>query len=153
MSNALPAPSSPSRQSGVMLLEVLIAVLIFSVGVLSIVQLHAVSVKQSTDAEFRTTASLLASDLVSRMWTSDRSLTALQSAFASDSQGSGYEDWYASVKASGLPNADQKANQPKVTIKDSAALPGAAEVEIELFWQLPGKDEARHAYLTVVVLK
>lgn len=140
-------------QRGVMLLEVLIAIVVFSIGVLSIVKLQAYAVKQSTDAEFRSMASLLASDLVSRMWTSDRSLTSLQAKFGSGNKGPGYNAWYKTVSDSGLPQVAAAGNLPTVEITDSKTLPGAAEARIELFWQAPGKDEKKHAYLTIVVLK
>lgn len=51
-----------------MLLEALIAILIFSFGILAIVGLQAASIKNGSDAKFRTDASFLANELIGQMW-------------------------------------------------------------------------------------
>lgn len=55
-------------QSGVLLIEVMIAMLIFSFGLLGLAGLQAVSSQNSANAEERTRASMLANDIVSIMW-------------------------------------------------------------------------------------
>lgn len=150
-------PTSPRHgrarpQAGVMLLEALIAILIFSLGVMSIVQLQAVSVKQSADAQYRSMAALLASDLVSRMWASERTQQVLKDKFNSQS-GTEFATWYQSVQASGLPNAAEANNRPAVTLTNHPTLAGATEASVTIYWRAPGKDEVRHAYVTVVVLR
>ena len=60
------------RQSGAMLLEALIAILMFSLGVLGIVGLQAVSIKLAGDAKYRSDAALLAEEMLGQMWASDR---------------------------------------------------------------------------------
>lgn len=54
-------------QQGVSLLEVLISVLVLSVGLLGLGKLQLFSLKGSNDAHFHTVASFLASDLSDRM--------------------------------------------------------------------------------------
>lgn len=56
------------KQQGVMLLEALISILIFSIGILAIIGLQAASIKMSSDAKYRSDASLLAGQYVSSMW-------------------------------------------------------------------------------------
>jgi len=56
------------NQSGMLLIEAMIAVLIFSFGLLGLVGLQAVSTQNSTNAEERTRATMLANDIVSVMW-------------------------------------------------------------------------------------
>lgn len=56
------------NQSGMLLIEALIAVLIFSFGLLGLVGLQAVSTQNATNAEERTRATMLANDIVSVMW-------------------------------------------------------------------------------------
>ena len=55
-----------------MILEALIAILVFSIGILAIVALQAVSMKLAGDAKYRSDASLLAEELLAKMWVSDR---------------------------------------------------------------------------------
>lgn len=59
------------NQEGFLLLEVLIAVLIFSIGVIGMVMLQAVSSANSTNSEDRTTAAVLAGDLISELWSAN----------------------------------------------------------------------------------
>jgi type IV pilus assembly protein PilV len=58
-----------NAQSGVMLLEALIAILIFSLGILAMVGMQAMSIKLATDSRDRAEASNLASKLVGQLWT------------------------------------------------------------------------------------
>ncbi len=63
-----------SSQQGVVLLEALIAILIFSMGVLAIVGLQAAMIKNTVDSEFRTDASYLAQQRIGLMWTDTANL-------------------------------------------------------------------------------
>ena len=58
----------PSKQGGVALLEALIAILIFSFGVIGLVGAQAAAIKTAGDAKLRTDASYLAGQIISRMW-------------------------------------------------------------------------------------
>jgi type IV pilus assembly protein PilV len=66
-------PRLGDSQRGFMLLEALIAILIFSIGILSLVGLQATATKYSTDARFRSTASYLANQRIAEIWVGDRS--------------------------------------------------------------------------------
>lgn len=70
------APSTPSpvRENGSVLLEGLIAILIFSFGILAIVGLQANSMRISTDAKMRIDASNIANQRVGEMWTDTTNL-------------------------------------------------------------------------------
>ena len=50
------------------LIEVLLALLIFSLGMLGTVGMQALAVKNSVDAEDRSRAALMANEIVSQMW-------------------------------------------------------------------------------------
>ncbi|MCY1244158.1 type IV pilus modification protein PilV [compost metagenome] len=137
--------SHPGKtQQGIVLLEALIALLIFSVGVLGLVGLQATSVKQAAAAEYRATAVLQANDLISRMWVGDRSDAALKAQFAST--GNGYKTW-KSDWANALPGADV-VSAPEVTItskdKGSAATLGTNSAVITIHWQAPGDDPRKY---------
>lgn len=65
------------RQHGVMLLEALIGILIFSVGILAMVGMQAAAFSASADAKSRTEAAAFASQIISEIWMSvDRSSDA-----------------------------------------------------------------------------
>lgn len=135
----------PRAQQGFMLLEALIAILIFSMGIIAIVGLQATSIKLSTDAKYRSDASLLANQLLGQMWVSDRTAATLQTNFSSPG-GQKYIDWLANVNTalpgvSGVP-----ANQPTVSVSTDAATLG--QVTIKVFWQSPS-EAAPHNYMSI----
>lgn len=69
MNRSNPSPRrGSSRQRGMALLEVLVAVLLFSLGILGLLGLQARAVTYSIDAEDRNRAALLANDVASIMW-------------------------------------------------------------------------------------
>jgi len=54
-------------QSGVVLIEALLGILIFSIGILALIGMQSVAVKNTVDARYRTEAAYLASSVVSQM--------------------------------------------------------------------------------------
>lgn len=140
-------------QAGVMLIEAMVAILIFSLGVLAVIQLQAVSVKQASGAQYRSMAALLANDLVSRMWASDKTPAVLQANFASSPAGANYTQWLNTVRNSGLPNVS--SNPPTVSFTAGpASATGAASTQatIKVFWKAPGETDT-HSYEVVAQLK
>ena len=67
--------SSPARQGGSTLLESLIAILVFSFGVLGMVGLQAASIKSISEAKYRTDAAFLANELIGQMWAERATIT------------------------------------------------------------------------------
>jgi type IV pilus assembly protein PilV len=65
---ALPRRKPLRVQAGVMMLEALVAILIFSLGVIALMGLQANSIAQVSAAKYRTDASYLASQILARMW-------------------------------------------------------------------------------------
>jgi len=88
---------------GFVLLEALVALLIFSLGVLGMVGFQAASTKIATDSRFRTEAALLADELMAKMATSD--LSTVRSDYAQG--GAKFKAWYKDRVLGGsyLPNA------------------------------------------------
>lgn len=152
------------NQGGAFLLEVLIAILIFSIGILGIVGMQASAVAASTDAKYRSEASLLANKLIGQMWVSSRSFSALQTNFTGHvsglSDGAAYVDWAwgnaasQSAPATGtvmqmLPGA--QSNPPVVSV--AAVSPSdpltATAVTITVSWKMPSETVV-HNYVTTV---
>ena len=129
-------PRRPAgRQRGVMLIEALIAILIFSIGILGIIGLQASAVQQSTDAKNRAEAAYLADQLMGAMWTDNRTVANLQAKYQScGSSCTGFWTWYGTVKNT-LPGvADSIADtQPQVTVD------GQGIVTIQLKWRSTGE--------------
>lgn len=123
------------REEGSVLLEGLFAILIFSMGVLAIVGLQLASMKQSTAGKYRTEASLLANDLISQMWVSDRNSASLQTSFATG--GARYTSWLAQVQQT-LPTLERYP--PTVVVEEVAGAPAAtpsSRVTVTVYWKAP----------------
>lgn len=94
-----------SAQSGVMLIEALVGVLIFSIGILALIGLQAVAVREITEAKFRSDASLVADQIAGQLAASGvASLAAAAGTYSGTSNSS-----HAFAKAvidpqTGLPN-------------------------------------------------
>lgn len=145
-------------QGGVMLLEAMVAILIFSLGVLSVIQLQAVSIRQASSAEYRAIASMLANDLVSRMWASNRAPDVLQASFSSTTAGSGYTQWLTSVRRSGLPNiSSDQGTLPTVTFTSVPAgvVSGTAssQATVTIYWKEQGDTTRKRSYQVVAQIK
>lgn len=130
-------------QSGGSLLEGLLAILIFSIGMLSLLMLLSASLVETGNARYRSEASLLASDLVSQMWTGDRSLVELRARFTK-TESEDYQRWLATVHAR-LPGTSGTTNLPTISIDEQR------QVKIQMFWQAPG-DGKTHQLLTLATI-
>jgi len=132
-----------NAQSGVMLLEALIGILIFSIGILAMVSMQAVSIKLATDSRDRAEASNLASELVGEMWLNRAALASYQYS-GSGTVPAALANWIAEVEAS-LPDA--AAIPPIVTVGASPL--GAAvgtQTTVTLRWVSPS-DATVHQYV------
>jgi type IV pilus assembly protein PilV len=67
-----PDPQLRSSQSGMALIEAMVAVLVFAVGVLAMIGMQTLAVKTASDAKYRADAAYLANQLIGQMWTADR---------------------------------------------------------------------------------
>ena len=138
------------RQSGVMLLEALIAILIFAIGILGIVGLQATGIKQGTDAKYRSDAAFLANQLIGAMWLGDRSFATLTK--YSTGGGAPYTAWSATVGTT-LPNAGGGVgvNDKPPTV----AVAADGTVTISIFWLAPSEpaNTTHHRYVTTAQIK
>jgi type IV pilus assembly protein PilV len=145
-------PQIRHAQRGAFLLESLIGILIFSLGVLGIVGLQAQAIRFTNDAEYRAEAVYLANSLISQMWADDRA--TLQTNYDSVGGGPKYLTFKAEV-LSRLPKPNAAVPDPVVKV-DTGGLPApvtknSSVVQVQIFWQLPG-DLTVHNYITTGVI-
>jgi type IV pilus assembly protein PilV len=136
------APLASSRTAGSALIESLLALVVFSVGLLSLLMLLTSALKQSDNARYRSEASFLASDLIGQMWSGDRTLQSLQQRF--DSASDTYQRWLVRVQST-LPGVTADRNQPELKIDDSR------NITLTLHWQSPS-DTEQHQLVVVTRL-
>jgi len=158
--------SSRRSHGGFMILEVLLALLIFSLGVLGLVGLQARTVAQSGQSQYRATATVLANELIGDMWVGNRTSAALQTTYGANSTDAGYLAWKAKVSAA-LPQASTYPPVITMVQKDPLTLviPSPApdplpatptpstEVTIQMRWKLPTEDANDQVHNIVVVTR
>lgn len=130
-------------QRGFTMLESLIALLLFSFGILGLIGMQATAARVAADAQYRSEATMWADKLISQMRT-DKPATLLAD-YAEG--GEKYEAWLAEVQdsaAGGLPGAI--ANPPTVEIAGTPPV-----VTITILWMGPG-ETVPHRYVTVATL-
>lgn len=120
------------KQQGGLLIENLVALLLFSTGLMGMIGLLGTAYKQVADARHRNEASMLANQVLGQMWLDDKSNAALRANYASP-DGPKFIAWRSAV-AGALPQAAQHA--PTVAV-------GADNlVTVTVQWRLPGKAVA-----------
>jgi type IV pilus assembly protein PilV len=129
-----------TRQNGIAVVENLVAILIFSFGILGIVGLLASSMKSSASAKYRNDASMLANQIVGEMWVADKSNAALKAGFESPG-GASFTAWKTRVGTT-LPGITDTVNLPTVAIDAN----NVATVTVR--WQAPGEKAAHNYVLT-----
>ena len=137
-----------------MMIEALMAILIFSLGILGMVGVNALAVSSQSDARYRTDANEYATQIINQMWLSvDRTSGAATPAslavfnhqttgtncpFSGSASGSSLVADWAVAAAAGLPGATAAMQQ---VVVGSAAEPN--EVTVTLCWKAPGDVVAR----------
>jgi type IV pilus assembly protein PilV len=148
-----PLPTK-ARQGGVALLEALIGILIFSIGILAVVGMQATAIRTVSDSKYRSEAAFLANQLMTQIWTDDGNIGS----YAFNGTGTPNDcltRWIAQVD-SHLPGTT--ANKPVVTvtnITNRAVAPAnstGALVSIQVFWKLPDDAVARNYTLLANVI-
>lgn len=151
--------SRAQLQQGFMLLESLIAILIFAFGVLGIVALSARAVSAQSDAQYRTEAANLADEMAAKIALSvDRlsltsSVSAQLQAFATPSANALVSNWLDKVTGT-----TSSINDPAVT----PGLPGATvalqtivvtgnRLDITVSWKGPADTSMRKNTLVTYV--
>lgn len=115
-----------SAQQGVVLLEAMIAILIFSMGVLAIVGLQAAMIKNTADSKFRADAGFIAQQRIGQIWADP------------DPTRPGYTTF---IEA----NTDISTLLPGGT--RTVTQPVAGQFTVTVTWQQPG-DQAQHNFTT-----
>ena len=143
------ARNLPQRQRGSYLLEALIAILIFSFGVLGLIGLLGSSIRITNDARYRSEAANLASAMIADMWT--MTATQMDTQFGATA-GSGTKLATWKTKAASLLPSASGANAPKVALTPGLS-PESRTVVVTVFWQMPGETEKHQHLMTAQIGK
>ena len=127
-------------QGGSALLEAMVAILIFSFGVLGLIGILAASVRATNDARYRAEAANLANAVIGDMWAT--AANELDPKFGAG--GPKLVAWQNYV-ATQLPSATG-TNAPLVDLAQPGLSVQSRSVVVTVFWQMPG-ETVRHQVL------
>ena len=123
-------------QAGVMLIEALIGILSFSIGILALIAMQATAISNTTESRYRTEASFLANQIIGQIWV-DRGTNNANIAAYDTTSGAGTTAraaWITKV-ASTLPGVTAGGtNSPTIAV---SAVGGAQQVVVTVFWKRP----------------
>lgn len=129
-------------QSGVMLIEALVGILIFSIGILALIGMQGAAMKNTTDAKYRSEAAFLATEIIGRMWVDIGNLDKYDKDYSSTF--APRDNWEARVAVT-LPGVNLAgATRPTV---EHVIIPisgvNTNEVTVLIQWQQPGESAVR----------
>jgi type IV pilus assembly protein PilV len=158
------------RQKGVFLLEALIAILIFSIGILTLVAMQTATIQAQTAAQYRIEAASLADKIVNTIWlsftrdpTTGQVQTASLTPFEHQPGGTkcafsgtasalpAVQDWVTAATygtASALPGATAAMQQILV---DTSAAPNYTRVTVTVCWKAPA-ETSPHSHTVVTYI-
>jgi type IV pilus assembly protein PilV len=141
--------ANPKQQSGVLLIEALVGILIFSVGIIALIGLQGAAIANSTEAKYRSDGAYFAQKIVALIW-ADRGTSVDPGPPKYDTSGTGNAKltaWRNEVSAT-LPGASG-ANLPTVTVSGNWI--NGYDVTVVVRWQKPGADARNYTATTRVV--
>lgn len=143
-----------AAQGGIVIVEVLLAVLIFSFGILGVINLQANAIKLNADSKLRSDASYLAGQIISQMWIDRSNLADYAHKAAGDNcsftgaaaSSTHVTTWIGALNRPGtllgsLPNA---TSQIKVET-------GTNQVTVTVCWRAPQETES-HNFTSTALL-
>lgn len=117
----IPMKQSTSQgQTGTILIESLVAILIFSIGVLALVGFQANAIKANTDSRARAEASYLADQILGDIWAGDKKNLENYAGTYND----GTTTWGKQVQALKFTSATVGVNADQITVTISWTTPG-----------------------------
>jgi type IV pilus assembly protein PilV len=129
----IPCAAVHQSQRGIALLEVLVAILIFMLGVLGLIGLQGSMTRAQTESKVRADAAYLASEVIGRMWADVVNVSAY--AGTDSCTASSCTEWRSKVEKV-LPSGDAVITVDSLT----------GDVSVTVTWTTP--DGHSHKYVT-----
>ena len=147
-------PTQRPASKGFVLLDAMVAVLIFSFGVLGMVALQSSAIQLTGNANYRMNAAMLADQVIAQMWTDPTNLAGYATG------GAQYTTWSktlscssATASTSCLPGVT--ANPPTIVVGPAVTYNGVNPnylVTVTINWQAPN-DATAHSYVSITQIQ
>ena len=129
---------NPTKQSGVMLIEALVGMLIFLIGILALMGMQAAAISNTTQAKYRSDAALFAGQIVSQMWSDPNNIASYAYTSGGSSTNANVNAWVSRISNT-LPGTSASTNPPSIAI---AASNGGFDITVTVRWQAPNETAA-----------
>lgn len=131
------------NQQGVMMIEALVGILIFSFGILAMMGLQAISIKNTVEARYRTEASFITNEIIGTMWTECGGATCTLASYDTTSGTNPKMTAWQTDVANKLPGiVVGGANSPTIVVAGNV-------VTVTVFWRIPGSDATTRNFRTI----
>ena len=119
-----------SQQKGIMLLEALVGILIFSIGILAMLGMQAVGIRNTMDSKYRSEAAYLANEIVGQMWVDRSNIASYDDAVTPNARRAAWNTRVASL----MPQdpASPSTTAPTISISGRQAT-------VTVRWKPPGE--------------
>ena len=121
-----------------LLLEALIALLIFTMGILAVIGMQARTIGETMDARYRVDAAFLANQILSQIWADRANIASYACNPCQKSSGgnAATQAWVSQIQNTAsqsayLPGVTDSANQPTIAVNSSN------QVTVTLSWKSP----------------
>ena len=131
-------------QAGVMLIESLVGILIFSVGILALIGMQGAAMRNTSDARYRSEAAFLASEIIGQMWVDMAAFNTTPHYGTASGTFAARDAWETRV-AQRLPGVNLSgATRPTIVHARIGTPPAHSdEVTVTIQWQQPGESAVR----------
>lgn len=136
------------KQQGFTLIEALVAILIFVVGVLGLVGLQTASTLTQTETRARSEAAFLAQEMIGLMWTDMGRLNQYAISSGSDCSAAACQQWLAKIRAT-LPQGNAIVTPTAIT--NANGLNIGSDVALTIRWQTPNGDQRQYQTTTAII--
>ncbi|WP_333676199.1 hypothetical protein [Dyella sp.] len=158
-------PARASRTQGIVLIDALVAILIFSVGIMGLVSLQGSAIDMTSASSYRINAAMLTDQVIAQMWATP-DFTQLSTLFAGtagkDGKGTGgtaYTSWFNTLDCTAsakLPNClpGVNSNPPTIVVTPQTISSSGTvqyQVAVTLRWQAPS-DSSAHTYVSTTAI-
>ncbi len=122
------------NNNGIFIMESLVALIIFMVGILGIIKYQGETIIATSDAQYRINAAFLADSLIGDMWIEQAHLAQF-----ADKTGTTYEAWFEQLSQS-LPGVidGQSDTAPTITVSDGVG--GSKVIHVVIKWKQPSSN-------------
>jgi len=129
-----------------MLIEALVGMLIFLIGIIALMGMQAAALSNTTQAKYRSDAALFAGQIISQMWSDPANINSYNYSGGS-STNTNVAAWVASI-TNDLPGTSATTNPPVISAVANVTN-GGFDITVTVKWQAPNETiAAPHNFTT-----